>query len=261
MAVPGKAKWSVETRNLTKTYKVGKNAVQALQGIDLQIEAGAFVSVMGRSGSGKSTLLNMLGCLDRPTGGKVLIDGQDVTSLPDRALPQVRREKIGFMFQQHNLIPSLTALENVLLPMKYARIPKGIALRRASELLQWVGLEERAHHLPSELSGGQQARVALARALANEPAIVLADEPTGALDSRTASEMVGLMRRLSQSTGNTFIIVTHDPLVAERTDRIYHMLDGRIIDVQETAAAAAPAEVKLVEGRVGRRRRWLREQR
>ncbi|MBE3583873.1 MAG: ABC transporter ATP-binding protein [Limnochordaceae bacterium] len=224
--------WSVRTEQLVKVYKMGENEVHALRGVDLQIEKGAFVSVMGRSGSGKSTLLHLIGCLDRPTSGRVYIDGEEVSALPARALPRVRRDKVGFMFQEHNLIPTLTALENVMLPMKYARLPRAQALQRAKQLLDWVGLADRAQHLPSELSGGQQARVALARALANKPALVLADEPTGALDSQTATDVIGLMHRLNQETRCTFVIVTHDPLVAERTTRIYHMMDGQITGIE-----------------------------
>lgn len=236
--------WSVRAESLTKVYKMGKNEVHALRGVDLELEEGAFVSIMGRSGSGKSTLLHILGCLDRPTSGRVYLGGEEVTALAQRVLPRVRREKVGFMFQDRNLIPTLTALENVMLPMKYARVPRQAARGRAEQLLSWVGLSDRARHLPAELSGGEQARVALARALANAPTVVLADEPTGALDSQTAAEVVALMHRLNRESGTTFLIVTHDPLVAQRTDRIYHMMDGKITRVEKAAGEAGQEAVR-----------------
>lgn len=236
--------WSVRAESLTKVYKMGKNEVHALRGVDLELEEGAFVSIMGRSGSGKSTLLHILGCLDRPTSGRVYLGGEEVTALARRVLPRVRREKVGFMFQDRNLIPTLTALENVMLPMKYARVPRQAARGRAEQLLSWVGLSDRARHLPAELSGGEQARVALARALANAPTVVLADEPTGALDSQTAAEVVALMHRLNRESGTTFLIVTHDPLVAQRTDRIYHMMDGKITRVEKAAGEAGQEAVR-----------------
>ncbi len=205
--------------------------VRALDGVSIEIRHGEFVAVMGRSGSGKSTLLQILGCLDRPTSGQVRLDGVDITGLPDRALPDLRVNKIGFVFQGHNLIPSLTALENVQLPLRYRRPVVAFAQgrARAQEMLMEVGLGDRMHHLPGELSGGQQQRVAVARALVNEPALILADEPTGSLDSQTAREMLGLMQRLCREQGQTFVIVTHDQLVMRYADRVLTMADGKIV--------------------------------
>jgi len=219
----------VETRNLTKIYKMGAAEVRALQGIDLVVEQGEFVSVMGRSGSGKSTLLHLVGCLDRPTEGIIHLDGLEVTSLPKRRLPRIRREKVGFVFQQFNLLSSLTALENVMLPLRYTNISKREGRRRAQALLEEVGLGERVTHRPTEMSGGEQQRVAVARALINNPAIVLADEPTGELDTHTAGEIIGLLHELNERDGQTFIVVTHDPLVAEATDRTVYLQDGMIV--------------------------------
>ncbi|HIP96267.1 MAG TPA: ABC transporter ATP-binding protein [Anaerolineae bacterium] len=219
----------VESRNLTKIYKMGAAEVRALQGVDLVVERGEFLSVMGRSGSGKSTLLNLLGCLDRPTEGIIYLDGLEVTSLPKRRLPRIRREKVGFVFQQFNLLPSLTALENVMLPLRYSGVGKREGRRRAQALLEEVGLGDRTTHRPTEMSGGEQQRVAVARALINDPAIVLADEPTGELDTHTAGEIIGLLHELNERDGQTFIIVTHDPLVAESTDRTIYLQDGMIV--------------------------------
>ncbi|MFQ6015381.1 MAG: ABC transporter ATP-binding protein [Anaerolineae bacterium] len=218
----------VETRNLTKIYKMGSSLVHALRGVDLTIEAGEFLSIMGRSGSGKSTLLNMIGCLDRPTEGTVVIDGVEVTKLPKRKLPLIRRQKVGFVFQQFNLLPTLTALENVMLPLRYAGISGRQQKKKAQEALERVGLGDRLSHRPTELSGGEQQRVAIARAIVNQPAIILADEPTGEVDTHTAAAIIELMHQFNQTLGQTFIIVTHDPLVAERTERIIHLQDGAI---------------------------------
>jgi len=217
----------VQTDSVTKLYPMG---VRALDRVSFKIDRGEFVAVMGRSGSGKSTLLQILGCLDRPTSGQVWIDGLEVTGMPDRALPPLRLNKLGFVFQGHNLIPSLTALENTELPLRYLRpTPAFLQGRtRAQQMLREVGLEDRIHHLPGELSGGQQQRVAVARALVNGPALILADEPTGSLDSQTAQEMMELMRRLCLERAQTFVIVTHDPLVVRYADRVLTMADGRI---------------------------------
>ncbi len=219
----------VETRGLTRVYRMGRVEVRALDGVDLTVQAGEFLSVMGRSGSGKSTLLHLLGCLDRPTAGSITLDGVDVTRLRKGQLTRVRRHKVGFVFQQFNLIPTLTALENVMLPLRYAGVGGRERRRRATEVLEQVGLGDRLKHQPTEMSGGEQQRVSLARALINRPAIVLADEPTGELDTQTAAAIVGLMRELNQSAGQTFIVVTHDPLVAQRTDRIVYLQDGRVL--------------------------------
>jgi putative ABC transport system ATP-binding protein len=218
----------VETRDLVKIYKMGKNQVNALNGLSFRVERGEFISIMGRSGSGKSTLLNMLGCLDRPTSGSVLIDSMDVTRLPRRALPRVRREKIGFVFQHFNLVSSLTALENVMLPLRYAGVRGGERMRRAREALEHVGLTARASHRPAELSGGEQQRVAVARAIATRPAIVLGDEVTGELDTKTSRAIIELLRQFNLELGQTFILVTHDPMVAAQTDRVIHLLDGQV---------------------------------
>ena len=217
----------VEARGLVKIYPMGATEVHALRGMDLTVGAGEFMSVMGPSGSGKSTLLNILGCLDRPTEGTVWLGGEEVTQVPRSRLPAIRREKIGFVFQQFNLLNHLTALENVMLPLRYADTGRRAARKRAMGVLEQVGLADRAHHRPTELSGGQQQRVAIARALINRPAIVLADEPTGNLDSKSGDEILALMRALNEA-GQTFIIVTHDPRVAERTDRTIYLRDGEV---------------------------------
>jgi len=219
----------VETVELTKIYKMGPSEIRALDGVNLAIEKGEFLSVMGRSGSGKSTLLNLIGCLDRPTSGTVILDGVEVTRLPKGKLPQIRREKVGFVFQRFNLIPTLTALENVELPLRYAGVSGGERRRRAKEALEQVGLGDRLGHRPMELSGGECQRIAIARAIVNWPAILLADEPTGELDTHTAAEIIDLMHELNREAGVTVVIVTHDPLVASRTDRIIHLSDGRIV--------------------------------
>jgi putative ABC transport system ATP-binding protein len=224
----------VETRELARVYRMGASEIHALRGVDLSVERQAFISIMGRSGSGKSTLLHLVGCLDRPTSGSVWLDGLEVTALPRRRLPAIRRQKVGFMFQEFNLLPYLTALENVLLPRRYSAKGAGLgpreARQRAEYLLERVGLADRLTHRPVELSGGEQQRVALARSLINRPAIILADELTGEVDTRTAAEIVELLRELNQSEGQTFILVTHDPLVAEATDRTLYLQDGQIVD-------------------------------
>lgn len=218
----------VETRDLVKTYKMGDTIVRALDGLSMSVERGEFMAIMGRSGSGKSTLLNMLGCLDRPTSGQVIIDGTDVAKAKKSQLPKIRREKIGFVFQHFNLLPTMTALENVMLPLKYAGVNGSARRQRAQEALAQVGMEPRMNHRPAELSGGEQQRAAVARAIVTRPAIVLGDELTGELDSKTSREVVELLRRFNRETQQTFILVTHDPAVAEQTDRVVHLLDGKV---------------------------------
>ena len=235
-AVPRNA--IVVLRDLRREYEMGGETIHALDGMDLTIHRGEFMSIMGRSGSGKSTLLNMIGCLDRPTSGQVIIDGVDVTQVPKRQLPRIRREKVGFVFQQHNLVPILTAEENVSLPLRYANVSNRYRRERAREALAAVSLEDRLTHKPTELSGGQQQRVAIARALVSNPAIVLADEPTGELDTQTAAGIIEVMQKMNEQRGQTFIIVTHDPGVSERTNRTIHMSDGKVIEDSTSTPAA-----------------------
>jgi len=216
----------VQAEALVKEYPMG---VRALDGASLTVGRGEIVGIMGRSGSGKSTLLHVLGCLDRPDSGRVWIDGIEVTRLSDAALPKIRLHRLGFVFQAHNLVPTLTALENVALPLRYVRPRPANPYAQAKAMLEAVGLADRMHHLPGQLSGGQQQRVAIARALVNNPALVLADEPTGALDSQNAKLLLRLMRRLCQERRQTFVVVTHDPAVGQVCDRIYHMVDGRVL--------------------------------
>lgn len=218
----------LDSRGLTKVYRRGASEVRAVDGIDLGVEAGELMAIMGRSGSGKTTLLDLLGCLLRPTSGTLAIDGRDVVGASDGDLATIRRERIGFVFQEFNLIPSLNAIENVMLPLRYGpRRPDGRA--RAMELLELVGLGGRATHRPTELSGGEQQRVAIARALVNDPAVILADEPTGELDSATSERLIATLRALNEERGVTIVIVTHDAGVAGATDRVVRLSDGRVI--------------------------------
>jgi putative ABC transport system ATP-binding protein len=219
----------VQVDNLEKTYLFGKVKVYALRGVSLSLSKGEFVVIMGPSGSGKTTLLNIIGALDKPTQGKVFVDGMDLTALRDAELTKLRRHKIGFIFQFYNLIPVLTAFENVELPVLTAGQPKGKASERARELLHTVGLGERINHMPDELSGGEQQRVAIARALANKPSIILADEPTGDLDSKTGTEVIKVLHDAAKNENATVAVVTHDPIIAEKADRILQMRDGQII--------------------------------
>ena len=218
----------VETINLRKTYMLGEVPVNALQGVNLKVEKGDFIAILGPSGSGKSTLLNMIGALDKPTEGKVFIEGVDVSTLNGTGLADLRR-RIGFVFQFFNLIPRLTARGNVELPMSITGLSKNERRKRAGELLETVGLEGRASHKPAELSGGERQRVAIARALANNPKFLLMDEPTGNIDSKTANEVIELVKRLNEEKGVTIIIVTHDQQITSQTKRTVQMLDGLII--------------------------------
>jgi len=216
----------VETKDLVKVYGDGVE-LRALDGVSLQLEQSEFVAIMGPSGSGKSTLLNMLGALDRPTSGTVIIGGQDLAQVGD--VDAFRARTVGFVFQMHNLIPTLTAMENIEVPMMGQPLGHEQRRRRAKELLELVGMGARLDHLPGQLSGGERQRVAIARALANRPVLVLADEPTGNLDSQSGAEVIALMRRLNRELGTTFALVTHDSSVARQTDRILQMRDGRIV--------------------------------
>jgi putative ABC transport system ATP-binding protein len=218
----------VETVDLKKTYLLGKVPVNALQGVNLTVEKGDFVTILGPSGSGKSTLLNMIGALDKPTEGKVCINGVDVSSLNDNQLADLR-QSIGFVFQFFNLIPRLTARGNVELTLSIAGLSKSERRKRAEELLETVGLKERMNHKPAELSGGERQRVAIARALANNPGFLLMDEPTGNIDSKTAKEIIGLVKRLNKDEGVTIIMITHDEHLATQAKRVVKMLDGSIV--------------------------------
>lgn len=219
----------IETENVHKIYRLGNLEVYALKGINVMLRKGQFVAVMGPSGSGKTTLLNLIGALDRPTSGKIFIDGRDMTRMSEGELTNLRRHRIGFIFQFYNLIPVLTAFENVELPMLIAGARKRERQGRALKLLQMVGLSQRADFRPEELSGGEQQRVAIARAIANSPSVVLADEPTGDLDTKTGGDVMGSLRTMAKKEGVTVVVVTHDPVVAEMTDRILLMRDGMMV--------------------------------
>jgi putative ABC transport system ATP-binding protein len=224
---------SLSAHGVMKSYRMGKVLVPALRDVNFEVSEGEFVTIFGPSGSGKSTLLHVIGCLDRPDAGEILIEGVNVLRLSEDRLAELRLNKIGFVFQFFNLLPRLSALRNVELPLAIAGIPEKEAREKAEEMLKLMNLEGRMHHKPSELSGGEQQRVAMARALINNPKIVLADEPTGNLDTKTGWEIVQLMRKLNQEKRQTFIVVTHDPQIAETADRIIHLKDGAIEGIKE----------------------------
>ena len=234
--------YTVETEDLAKYYYMGKYVIKALDGVNIKIRRGEYVSIMGPSGSGKTTLFNMIGGLDRPTRGKVYIDEVDISKLDAYELAWLRCRKIGYIFQTFNLIPVLTALENVMLPMIFAGVPREERIKRATELLERVGLGDRLHHKPPELSGGQQQRVAIARALANDPAIVLADEPTGNLDLHTGLEIINLLRTLNKEKGVTIVTATHDLKMIDVSDRIIYLRDGKVQRIETRAEVAVEYE-------------------
>jgi putative ABC transport system ATP-binding protein len=219
---------TIVLRDITKVYQMGDNIVNALAGVSLDVAAGEFTAIMGPSGSGKSTLMNILGCLDRPSSGSYSLDGEEVAKLSDDALAVIRNRKIGFVFQSFNLLPRMSALQNVALPMVYAGADKHTRLTKAAHALALVGLSDRQHHRPNELSGGQRQRVAIARSLVNDPAIIMADEPTGNLDTKSGNEIMEIFRDLNKQ-GRTVVLITHEPDIAACAKRVVHVRDGIII--------------------------------
>ncbi len=231
--------------NLTKIYQMGEVEVQALSGASLQVQQGEFLAIMGPSGSGKSTLMNILGCLDQPTSGQYYLEGIDVAQLDDNKLAQIRGKRIGFVFQNFNLLPRTNALSNVELPLIYMGLGRQERHRQAATALEMVGLGDRLHHKPNELSGGQQQRVAIARALVTNPAIILADEPTGNLDSKSSEEIMVIFQNLNETQGITVIFVTHEPDLAAHTQRIVRLADGRIVEDHPVAQPRRVGEKEL----------------
>ena len=238
----------IETNDITKVYAMGDVEVHALRGVSLRVEKGELLSIMGPSGSGKSTMMNVLGCLDQPTAGTYYLAGMNMGQLNDNALADIRNRKIGFIFQTFNLLPRTTALQNVELPLIYRGFGGRERRRQATEALEMVGLGDRLHHRPNELSGGQQQRVAIARALVSQPEVILADEPTGNLDSRSGAEIVAIFQRLNAETGITVVFVTHDPDIAQHTRRVIRLMDGKIVhdeSIQEPLDAAETLAIML----------------
>lgn len=225
-----KTKVVIELRNVMKIYRMGDVEVPALRGVSLRIHSGEFVAIQGASGSGKSTCLNMVGCLDIPSSGTILLEGRDISKMTESDLASIRGKKIGFVFQQFNLISTLNATENVMLPMTFQGVPDEEAIKKAHELLKMVGLGDRLHHKASELSGGQIQRVAIARALANDPEIILADEPTGNLDSKTGASIMEMLKQINKDKGTTFVMVTHDDHLAKMAQRIIRLRDGKVVE-------------------------------
>jgi putative ABC transport system ATP-binding protein len=244
----------VRAEAVRRDYRVGDEIVHAVRGVDLSIDAGDWVAIVGPSGCGKSTLLNLLGAIDTPTAGRVLIGGRNVSSLDDREATRFRLLQVGFVFQRFYLVPALTALENVELPLAEAGVEKSERRRRARELLDYVGIAERARHRPAQLSGGEQQRVAIARAVANRPSLLLADEPTGELDARTGEQIISLLARLNRD-GTTLVVVTHDEDLARAARRVVHMRDGVVVD-DHTSTEERPVAVRLHEGDVERTIEW-----
>lgn len=224
------SEWVVDAKDITKVYQMGEVEVHALRGLSLKIAPGEVLSIMGPSGSGKSTLMNILGCLDRPTSGEYSLNGESVANMTDDQLAEIRNRGVGFVFQSFNLLPRATALANVELPMRYATLNGRNRKQVSIDALEAVGLGDRIHHRPNELSGGQMQRVAIARALVNNPAMIMADEPTGNLDSESGDEVMAVLKNLNQERGTTLIVVTHDPEIAALTDRVIKILDGRIAE-------------------------------
>ena len=240
----------IELRDVYKIYPMGSEQVHALDGISLTIDRGEFVAIVGQSGSGKSTAMNIIGCLDVPTSGTYRLGGVDVSTMDDDQQAEIRNKMLGFIFQQYNLIPKLSVLENVELPLLYAGVPAEERRERAIHSLERVGLADKRKHLPSQLSGGQQQRVSIARALAGSPSVILADEPTGALDSRTGREVLGFLKKLNRE-GDTVVLITHDNSIAVRADRIIRLQDGRIIydgDAHDPRAVVQPDEEQEADG-------------
>ena len=251
----------IEVIDITKFYKIGDQEVHALDGVTVSIEEGEMVSIMGPSGSGKSTLMAILGCLDIPTSGQYLIDGKDAAKMRENQLANLRAHKIGFVFQQFNLLPRTSALENVMLPLTYDGTRPRERMERAKQALETVGLADRMNHHPNQLSGGQQQRVAIARALVNDPAILLADEPTGNLDSKTGAEIMALFQLLHREKNQTVVYVTHDPFIARHTNRIIHLIDGKVSKdemIKTPLVAGAPRPDELISNTNGNSRQEVK---